>query len=196
MSTTPDLPAVPRGIRRGRRPRLLDLPPGSYERIIEYIRVGAFDHQAAAALGVTPNTFASWLRQGERARSGIFYTFFMDVMRARAEARVLAEAQVKRDNPLAWLRHGPGRTRDGLPGWTEDESTLHLQGMLAHHVQGSVTVAPLTENDMLSTLRVLEELGFITVHQSAQSFLQALPPPFFQKMGSHETMGVPHNHKA
>ena len=41
---------------------------------------------------------------------------------ARAEARLSAEVEVKRGEPLNWLMKGPGRDRSGEPGWTDRPS--------------------------------------------------------------------------
>ena len=38
------------------------------------------------------------------------------------------KAEVRRDNPLAWLRYGPGRERPGEPGWTESREILGQDG--------------------------------------------------------------------
>ena len=52
----------------------------------------------------------------------------VDVREARAQARVAAETEVRRDNPLAWLRYGPGRDRAGEPGWTERHEIAGADG--------------------------------------------------------------------
>lgn len=50
----------------------------------------------------------------------MFWLFWRDVMQARAQARIVAETRVASENPLAWLRLGPGRHKgDADPGWTE-----------------------------------------------------------------------------
>ena len=43
----------------------------------------------------------------------------------RAEARAAAEVEVRRDNPLAWLRYGPGRERPEESGWTQSVQHEH-----------------------------------------------------------------------
>lgn len=40
------------------------------------------------------------------------------VRQARAIARATAEGRVFEKNPEAWLKFGPGREREGAPGWT------------------------------------------------------------------------------
>lgn len=50
----------------------------------------------------------------------MFWLFWRDVLEARAKARVVAETRVASENPLAWLRMGPGRHKgDADPGWTD-----------------------------------------------------------------------------
>src|SRR5262249_2721342 len=41
-----------------------------------------------------------------------------DVRKAQAEARLAAEVAVFKDDPLAWLRSGPGRDSASAEGWT------------------------------------------------------------------------------
>jgi len=58
------------------------------------------------------------MQAGERETKR-FREFREDVERAAAEARQAAEWEVRKTNPLAWLRYGPGRDRPGKPGWTD-----------------------------------------------------------------------------
>lgn len=95
------------------------LTPDVQQTIISYVRGGAFAWVAAEAVGISKTTFFRWLQQGEAAESGPYHNFWLQVRRAHAQARVAAEAEVRRENPLAWLRYGPGRQRPGEPGWTE-----------------------------------------------------------------------------
>lgn len=113
--------------RRGRPGKLesiLDNCPEVYQRMLKLIRAGAFACGAAQAMGIAPETFSRWLSRGRREQDGIYRQFRQDVLRAQAEARVVAEIQVYRENPLAWLRFGPGRSRPGEPGWTDGQSEV------------------------------------------------------------------------
>ena len=85
---------------------------------MEYTRAGAYDHVAAQAAGIDPSTLRRWMERGAQGRQP-FRDFAHDVAQARAQARVAAEIEVRRDQPLAWLRYGPGRERPGAPGWTQ-----------------------------------------------------------------------------
>ncbi len=99
----------------GRRTKLTD---ELQQQIVSYIRAGAYDWVAAQAAGIGKTTFYRWIQAGERGRQP-YAGFLVAVQEARAVARVSAEMEVKRDNPLAWLRNGPGKTKHGEPGWTE-----------------------------------------------------------------------------
>ena len=99
-----------------------------HQRVVSFIRAGAFDWVAAEAAGIGKSTFYRWLDQGKNAASGIHHEFWEDVRQARAQARVAAETEVRRDNPLAWLRFGPGRERPAEPGWTQSHDVT-LNGL-------------------------------------------------------------------
>ena len=102
------------------------LTPEVHKGIVQYIRDGAYDWVAAAALDVDQSTFYRWLkRPGPEYRA-----FSKDISRARAEARALAEAEVRKGDPFKWLRYGPGRERDGEPGWT-DNASVKAEGSIA-----------------------------------------------------------------
>jgi hypothetical protein len=65
--------------------------------------------------------------------------FYREVTRARARARFAAETEVKKENPLAWLRYGPGRERPGEEGWT-DSNKVELTGKDGAPLPGSALV--------------------------------------------------------
>ena len=85
--------------------------------LIETIADGAFDWVAAEAAGIGRRTFYDWMRRGEAGEQP-FAELLTAVRRARASARVGAERTVRKRDPLAWLRLGPGRERADEPGWT------------------------------------------------------------------------------
>ena len=86
-----------------------------------YIRSGAFDWVAAEAAGVGASTFRRWMAEGE-AGVAAYHGFYEAVREARAQARVTAEVDIRKDNPLAWLRYGPGRDRGPEKrGWTDSK---------------------------------------------------------------------------
>lgn len=104
----------------GRRTKLT---PELQKEITSYIEGGAYDWVAAQKCGIHPATFRNWMNWGENGNPR-YVAFFAEVCRARAHARAFAEIQVRRDNPFAWLRYGPGRERAGEPGWTENHELM------------------------------------------------------------------------
>jgi transposase-like protein len=119
--------ALPKIQPRHRGPgRRTLLTPAVQSRILEAIRQGAFAWVAAASAGISPSTFFEWLRRGEgtdpdRPSTAEFAAFAAEVRQAEAEARLAAEIAVRQQNPLAWLRCGPGRTTSDRPGWTDTQ---------------------------------------------------------------------------
>jgi hypothetical protein len=105
--------------RRGRRTLLTaDLQ----ERICAFIRQGSYDYSAAEACGISRHTFFEWLARGEgrdEARQGSrrYVEFARAVRRAQAEARVLAEIQIKKLDPKWWLSR-MHRDQPGEPAWS------------------------------------------------------------------------------
>jgi hypothetical protein len=94
------------------------LTPDIQQKIVSFIRQGSFDWVGAQAAGIDPATFRRWMAAGREGDSR-YIEFVKAVDEARAQARMLAEIEVRQTNPLAWLRYGPGRERPGEPGWTE-----------------------------------------------------------------------------
>lgn len=105
------------------RPTLLT--PETHKAIVAAIRAGAYDWIAAQANGVDKQTFCTWMRRGERERIQPYLKFREDVLTARAQARLSAEIEVRKDQPFNWLRFGPGREREDAPGWTETKEVKH-----------------------------------------------------------------------
>jgi len=100
----------------GRRTKLT---PEVHAAIVAYMRAGAFAWVAAEAAGIDKSTLYRWMDRGAREASGSYHDFAEDVRQAQAQARVTAEVQVRQEQPLAWLRYGPGRARPDAPGWTD-----------------------------------------------------------------------------
>lgn len=105
------------------RPSLLT--PERHKAIVAAIRAGSYDWVAAQANGVDPTTLIFWMRRGEREGEGEYFEFFKDVRVARAQARLSAEIEVRKDQPFNWLRYGPGQERESEPGWTETKEVKH-----------------------------------------------------------------------
>ena len=116
------------------RPSLLT--PEVHRSVVAAVRAGSFAWIAAEANGIDRTTFATWMRRGEREQTGQYFTFFMDVRTARAQARLSAEIEVRKSGAFNWLRFGPGREREDAPGWTETKEIKH---------SGSVSIVQSTE---------------------------------------------------
>jgi hypothetical protein len=101
--------------------RPTSLTPEVERQVVRAIRKGVYDWVAAQAAGISRRTFYEWMRRGKRGgkRDAQFAAFRAKVEQARAEARAGAEEWVRREMPLQWLRLGPGREREGAPGWTQ-----------------------------------------------------------------------------
>lgn len=126
----------------GRTPTLVAQPQLQAD-IVDLIKRGAYDYQAAEACGISQRTFQRWIKWGteesDRIEAGqgepypseekaCYYHFAKAIQRARAYARVDAEIKVATADPKFWLRNGPGRTRPGRPGWTETVSVVGGDG--------------------------------------------------------------------
>ena len=96
----------------------LQLTPRLLERICAFIRAGAYPLEAAEAAGVPAAVFRRWLARSGRRRRGPLAMLAPAVCEALATARVFAETTVFKENPLAWLKHGPGKESADRPGWS------------------------------------------------------------------------------
>src|ERR1035437_5421827 len=105
------------------RPSLLT--PERHKSIVAAIRAGTYDWIAAEANGIDRETFRLWMRTGIRSKREPYLSFVCDVRAAKAQARLSAEIDVRKEQPFNWLRFGPGREREGEPGWTETKEVKH-----------------------------------------------------------------------
>lgn len=106
-------------------PRPTLLTPERHKAIVAAIRAGSFDWIAAEANGIDRQTLKLWMRTGIRKKREPYLSFVKDVKTARAQARLSAEIEVRKDQPFNWLRFGPGREREGEAGWTESTEINH-----------------------------------------------------------------------
>jgi hypothetical protein len=155
------------GRRRGRPSKLrslLESDPDAYERMLDRIRSGAFAWVAAQSLGIAAETFSRWLARGAKQQKGIFRQFRQDVEKAQAHARALAEIEVHQKNPLAWLRYGPGRSKPGVPGWTEYRDSNAEAPPASFRAPAEPPTVPRADpNPMATALLTFEELGLATL---------------------------------
>lgn len=142
------------------RPTLLTRE--THKSIVAAVRAGAFDWIAAEANGIDRDTFRLWMRTGIRTKREPYLSFVHDVRTARAQARLSAEIEVRKDQPFSWLRFGPGRERDGEAGWTESSEVKHSGSVGVMYSQEwtviSVAIEAALENFPEAKLAVAEAL--------------------------------------
>jgi hypothetical protein len=87
--------------------------------ICRFVTSGAYPHIAAEAAGVPREVFERWMRLGQsRHADRVYHVFRVEVLKARAQARLFAESKALAKDPLAWLKCGPGRDAPETPGWS------------------------------------------------------------------------------
>jgi hypothetical protein len=128
-----------------KRPRAITLTAELQTQICAFVRAGGYPHVAAEAAGVPRAVFEDWMHRGATTTTGArkFRHFRAAVLQALAQARLAAEIKAFQDEPLAWLKSGPGKeTADNRPGWSsavkpvinETNQTINL--LLAPEMQG------------------------------------------------------------
>ena len=89
----------------------------STKLICDVIRDGAYDHVAAGSAGISYRTHLRWLELGRADDAPEpCASYYREVSAARNQVRAAVEAEVRKANPLAWLKCGPGRDRPSQPG--------------------------------------------------------------------------------
>src|SRR5262249_52469674 len=89
------------------------------DELASRIKAGAFEHVAVESLGIPWELYQRWLKRGEGPKAQEpFLALHRAVRQAKAHARLMAEVQMRTDNPKVWLTQGPGKETDALPGWT------------------------------------------------------------------------------
>ena len=117
--------------RRGRPPGSVSLTDEIADKIVAYLRAGAFLEGAAEAAGISPRTLREWIERGEgrhptRPCTPKLKAFASRVRQAMAEARIGAEVRVYRENPRYWLTHAAPSTLE-REGWTTPPPGAHEQ---------------------------------------------------------------------
>jgi hypothetical protein len=151
--------------------------PEEFEKILKLIEIGVYEHQAAARMGVTNNTWFRWKALGRETTDPIYNYFVCAVERASSVARGMAEQRVFVDDPKFWLLKGPGKSRANNPGWT-DHSTIagDVEQPMVHEVRGEIAVNHSnTESEsgiedktqgiqgLAETLKTFADLGLIDI---------------------------------
>jgi len=144
------------------------LTPQLRAQIVGSVRAGGYPHVAAQAWGVSKAAFERWLAKGTGPDAQEpFESFARDVDDAFAQARLVAETSLFKDEPKVWLEHGPGRERFGAPGWTSAVKAM----------EESATALSALENVYFTTLctRLLEAL--VPFPDARQRASEVLCPP-------------------
>jgi hypothetical protein len=93
--------------------------------IAAYIRARGYPHVACEAAGVPRAVFDDWLGLGNPVgrkkgwRPHKLYTpLWLAVMEAKAQARLTAEMAALKEEPVSWLKSGPGKDQPTNPDWS------------------------------------------------------------------------------
>jgi hypothetical protein len=99
----------------------MKLTPLLQDQIVAYIRAGAYPHMAAEACGVLQEQFVAWVELGLKQKKGKYRSFVCEVRKAHAQARITAELAVFNEHPRDWLKHGPGKPKEGSVGFVDSD---------------------------------------------------------------------------
>jgi hypothetical protein len=128
------------------------LTPELQNAIRGYILSGSYPHVAAEAAGLPREVFDLWLRRARVPRAKKRYRLFREaILQARALARLGAEAHVLAKNPLAWLKHGPGRDAPDTPDWSNA-----VRGQAHSSTEGRLLMRREVQEVVAVLLRVLQ----------------------------------------
>lgn len=78
------------------------LTPEIQDRIVQYIRVGAFVETAASAAGISKVTLYDWMRRGSRQKHGKFKDFLNAIEQAFSEATIADLARISSATDKDW----------------------------------------------------------------------------------------------
>jgi hypothetical protein len=126
------------------------LTPEVQQTICQFIRAGGFPHVACEAAGIPIEVYESWLELAKKKRHKRYRDFVIAVRAAQAQARLAAEIKILQENPLDWLKSGPGRESPNLPGWTAPTKPL-----VQTNNQVNLLLAPEMQGLFAAILRVL-----------------------------------------
>ena len=159
---------VPSSTKKGGRPSKLKqllLDVDRYDKMLQYLRLGATVTSVCGCLGISPNTFAVWMKKGKEANRGSFQEFYWDVIEAIGHASVMVEAQIKVNNPMAWLKNGPRRLLGDE--WRDDgDNILRIEGEIDHDHMVYDGRAPATDETLAAALTELKNAGLLDFKQN------------------------------
>lgn len=98
------------------------LDPMKQEQVCSFIRAGGVGWVAAEAVGIPRTVFRLWLERGAKSPREPYAGLYLAVMQAEAQSRLKAEIEVRQNQPLQWLKYGPGKALPGQPGWTGESA--------------------------------------------------------------------------
>lgn len=170
---TKPVPRNPFGQARikGRRPkikRFLEENQDVWQKVLQFITQGVYDYVAAEAMGISHRTWMTWKQRGETDerlnKNTLYRQFYRDISTASARARLLAELEVRRDDPKFFLTHGPGKPKRSRPGWSP---RIEIGGVEDMPVEVEVREGQTDElhdevSTMATVLSLMEEMGFAT----------------------------------
>lgn len=139
------------------RPRL--------KKFLKYVSAGVSMRAAAEAIRINSDTVWVWYHRGaaaEQAQSkqDAPYRRFYRLIHARLQqATAVAEATVKSENPIAWLKQGPGRVIS--PEWSQPE----VQQVELIQSGPSQETLPVPQADILAALQELRAAGIENLGQ-------------------------------
>jgi transposase len=83
--------------RRTGRPS--KLTPELQQRIVDYVRKGAYIERACQLCDIDSSQYRRWMERGEKEASGEFYTFYTAVSQARAQVQQVCIDIILTDAP-------------------------------------------------------------------------------------------------
>ncbi len=154
-----------------------------YERLITYIKAGAYPHVAAQVIKIGVRTWDEWRSKAACGDTderwmvdGInpYQMLFDRINAASAEARVLAEVEVRQADPKFWLTQGPGKT-DPNGGWGRDniEVTHTVEGHIEHeHTIDEDVLEHELNNHLGSVIAELVNLGIADLTDRGKGMIE------------------------
>ncbi len=127
------------------------LTPQLQAKICDAIRVGCYVETAAAYCGISKDTFYRWLRQGAKAKSGIYKDFSDAVEKAMADAEfrdvmIISNAATSDWKAAAWKleRRAPERwgRRDRVSADIEHSGSVTNRQEHEVHIKQEITSDP------------------------------------------------------
>lgn len=136
-----------------------------WKKFLQYVGAGVSMKAAAQAIKINSDTVYVWYRRGEQAelqeskQDAPYRRFYRMVHAQLQKATAVAEATVKSENPLVWLKQGPGRVVS--PEWSQPE----LQQVELIQTGPVQETLPVPQADILAALKELQAAGIENLGQ-------------------------------